>query len=146
MRLAILSLFTLGLITSCQRDTDTPPPAAQLEDTRWMLVQVEEVPLATSSYSETSRSYLLLASDNHKTEGLAPCNSFGGTYSLGGAPGTLTISGQTSTKATCPAQTIEMRYLSALPLTARYEISGEQLRFYGPDNSLTPKLVFERVH
>jgi heat shock protein HslJ len=146
MRFAILPLLTLCLLSNCQSDHDTPPPAAQLEDTRWMLVQVEDVRLSTSRYSETTRPYLLLASDQHKTEGLAPCNSYGGTYSLGSAPRVLTISGQVSTKATCPAQDIELRYLNALPLTVSYEIKGEQLHFYGPDNSLTPRLIFERAH
>ncbi|TGE09825.1 META domain-containing protein [Hymenobacter fodinae] len=146
MRLAILTLFTLGLLAGCQPDNDTPPPAAQLEDTRWLLVQVEETPLTAASSSDANRAYLLLASDTRKTEGLASCNSFGGTYALGSASGTLTFSEQASTKAACPAQLLEMRYLSALPRTSRYEIKGEQLRLFGPDNSLTPRLVFERAH
>ncbi|WP_303310063.1 META domain-containing protein [Hymenobacter sp. BT730] len=133
------------MAASCQRLDKNVEPAAKLENTRWMLVQVEDIPVATSSYSESARSYLEFTPESKKTTGRAPCNAFSGTYTLGSTQGALTIGGQASTKATCPAQNLEDRYLNALPQTVRYEISGDELRLYGPDNSLRPKLVFSKT-
>lgn len=142
MRFALSLFCLLSLLASCQRLEKNAEPAPRLENTRWMLVQVEETPVATSSYSESTRSYLEFTSADQKTSGQAPCNAFGGTYTLGSTPGVLSISSQMSTKATCPAQNLEYRYLQALPQTVRYEITGNELRLYGPDNSLQPKLIF----
>ncbi|UOQ65835.1 META domain-containing protein [Hymenobacter volaticus] len=113
-----------------------------LLDTRWRLTQVEETPLWTSSYSDTYRSYIQFTRQN-TTTGLGPCNSFSGTFSQGNTAGQLTISQQASTKATCATQTLEDKYLNALPRTVRYEISGKELRLYDVSNSLRPLLVFE---
>lgn len=104
-----------------------------------MLMQVEGTPIAVSSYSPTYRSYIQFNADN-KTDGLAPCNSFGGTYTLGSA-NQLTVSEQASTRATCTAQTIEDQYLNALPRTTRYELSGQELRLFDAGTA-TPILVF----
>ncbi|AIZ64861.1 hypothetical protein PK28_16435 [Hymenobacter sp. DG25B] len=129
-------------MASCQRIETNVAPTATLENTRWMLVQVEETPVPVPSSSLSARSYLEFTSADHKTSGRAPCNGFGGTYTLGSRPGTLTISGQMSTRGTCPAQALEYHYLSALSQTVRYEITGNELRLYGPDNSRQPKLTF----
>ncbi|ALD19915.1 META domain-containing protein [Hymenobacter sp. DG25A] len=142
MRFALSVFCLLSLLASCQRLEKNAEPAPRLENNRWMLVQVEETPVPTPSYSLSARSYLEFASADHKTSGLAPCNTYGGTYTLGSTQGTLTISGQMSTRGTCPAQALEYRYLSGLTQTVRYEITGDELRLYGPDNSLQPKLTF----
>ncbi|WP_375433899.1 META domain-containing protein [uncultured Hymenobacter sp.] len=111
-------------------------------NTRWMLVQVEETPIAVSSYSETYRSYIQFAKQN-ATAGLAPCNSFGGTFSQGSTAGQLSISQQASTRISCAALPLETKYLEALPRTVRYEINGKELRLYDATNSLRPLLVFQ---
>ncbi|GAA4009209.1 hypothetical protein GCM10022408_21700 [Hymenobacter fastidiosus] len=104
-----------------------------------MLVQVEDFAINLSSYSPTFNSYVQFNPDN-KTNGLAPCNSFGGTYTLG-RDTRLNVSVQASTRATCAAQSIEDRYLSALPRTVRYELSGQELRLFDAD-SVAPILIF----
>lgn len=104
-----------------------------------MLVQVEGTPIAVSSYSTAYSSYIQFNADN-KTNGLAPCNSFGGTYTLG-ASSQLSVSVQAYTRATCAAQTIEDLYLTALPRTARYELIGQELRLFDAGTA-TPILVF----
>ncbi|GAB2772163.1 heat shock protein HslJ [Hymenobacter luteus] len=146
MRLFTLALGFAGLsvLGSCQDDRD-PNPEELLLNTRWQLVQVEETPVSVSSYSDTFRSYIRFTTGPNRTEGLAPCNSFGGTFTLGSSRGVLSISGQSSTKATCPAQALEDKYLAALPRTAGYEISGQELRLYDASNTLRPLLIFEKA-
>lgn len=138
-------ILGLGLLAgSCQNDADSQPDA-ELLNTRWKLVQVEGVPLAASSYSDAYRSYIQFTTGPNRTAGLAPCNSFGGTFTLGSNDGALSISGQSSTKATCPAQALEDKYLAALPRTVSYEIEGQELRLYDASNTLRPLLLFEKA-
>ncbi|WP_170170222.1 META domain-containing protein [Hymenobacter perfusus] len=136
-----VSLMSTCLVSSCQQDT--PKPAStELSATRWMLTEVEAVPISLSSYSDTYRSYIQFDAGSRATAGLAPCNSFSGTFTQGATAGQLTISQQGSTRTTCPAQTIEDNYLAALPKTVRYEISGRELRLYDATNSTKPLLLF----
>lgn len=135
-----LCLVALAALSSCEEDT--PAPDKALVSGRWMLVAVEGMPIAVSSYSDTYRSYLQFNAKGSTTEGLAPCNSFGGSFALGATAGQLTISTQGSTRATCPAQGIEDNYLAALPRTVRYEISGPQLKLYDAPNSTKALLEF----
>lgn len=147
MRKPLLYSGIIGLailLGSCQDDRE-PTPSELLLNTRWKLVQVEETPLSVSSYSDTFRSYIRFTTGPNRTEGLAPCNSFGGTFTLGNSSGLLSISGQAATKATCPAQSIEDKFLAALPRTVGYEISGNELRLYDASNTLRPLLVFEKA-
>lgn len=139
-RFSTLALCVAGLVClgSCEKEEAT----SKLLDTRWMLVEIEETPISLSSYSGTYRSYLQFSSQN-KTSGLGPCNSFSGTFSQGSAAKQLTISQQASTRATCGAISWEDNYLNALPRTARYEISGKELRLYDATNSVRPLLLFE---
>ncbi|RPD49716.1 META domain-containing protein [Hymenobacter sediminis] len=138
-------IIGLGLLAgSCQDDNDSQP-AVELLNTRWKLVQIEETPISVSSYSDTFRSYIRFTSGPNRTEGLAPCNSFGGTFTLGSSPGVLSISGQSSTRATCAAQSLEDKYLNALPRTAGYEIRGYELRLYDASNTLRPLLIFQKA-
>ncbi|TGE09812.1 META domain-containing protein [Hymenobacter fodinae] len=132
-------LTFLPLVSGCKDNR----PESSLYNTRWMLVQVEDFPISLSSYSDTYRSYIEFTGGVDRTTGLGPCNSFGGTFSLGKEPGLLTISQQASTKTSCGALNIETRYLEALPRTVRYEIKGRELRLYDATNSIKPLLVFE---
>ncbi len=127
----------LLLLGSCQKETR---PAEQLQQTRWMLSQVDDFPITLSSYSDSYRTYVQFGADN-TTSGLAPCNSFTGTYSLDASTGKLAIGKQTATQTSCPVQTLETRYLDAFPRTVRYELSGKELRLY-ETGSTKPHLVF----
>ncbi|WP_245326205.1 META domain-containing protein [Hymenobacter wooponensis] len=136
----LLGSFTLlALVSGCE-DKNAESP---LFTTRWMVVQIEDFPVSASSYSDTHRSYIEFTGGPERTTGLGPCNSYSGSFTLGKEPGVLTISPQASTKASCGALNIETRYLEALPKTARYEISGKELRLYDASNSLRPLLIFE---
>jgi heat shock protein HslJ len=136
MRLSLLLLSVLGLLLgSCKKEEENSP----IQNTRWMLVQVEGTPIAVSSYSAAYSSYIQFNADN-KMNGLAPCNSFGGTYTLGNGS-QLSVSAQASTRATCAAQSIEDQYLNALPRTVRYELSGQELRLFDATTA-EPVLIF----
>jgi heat shock protein HslJ len=139
-RFFTFSVCVAGLV--CLGSCEKEEASSRLLDTRWMLVQVEETPISLSSYSGTYRSYIQFSSQN-KTSGLGPCNSFSGTFSQGSAARQLTISQQASTRAACGAMMWEDKYFNALPRTARYEISGKELRLYDATNSVQPLLVFE---
>jgi heat shock protein HslJ len=104
---------------------------------------VEGFPILASSYSDTHRSYIEFTAGIDRTTGRGPCNSFGGTFSLGKEPGLLTISPQASTKIACPALNIETQYLEALPRTVSYQIVGQELRLFDASNAIRPMLVFE---
>ena len=140
LTLCVASLISLG---GCKEEDETTPKSALL-NTRWMLTQVEETPIGVSSYSDTFRSYIQFTKQN-TTTGLAPCNSYSGTFTQGAAAGQLTISQQASTRAACGATALEDKYLGALPRTVRYEITGKELRLYDVTNSLRPLLVFEDI-
>ena len=141
-----LSFCVLGVVAAlslegCQEKEETTPNSPLL-DTRWVLVQVEETPINVSNSSNVHHSYIQFTKQS-TTVGLAPCSSFGGTFSQGSTAGQLAISQQASTKTVCAALNVEDKYLNALSRTVRYEISGKDLRLYDVTNSLRPLLVFE---
>jgi len=138
--LALLATFALA---SCEKDNGASPTQSALLETRWLLASVDNAPVSLSSYSGTSRSYIEFVGLGKCTVGLGPCNNFSGRFSLGGGQ-QLTIAPQIPTRATCPVQALETHYLDNLALTARYEISGPELRLY--DAAATaPRLVFRRA-
>lgn len=137
MHLRLLPAAILALLGSCKQEVS---PAPELQQTRWMLSQVEDFPITLSSYSDSYRTYVQFGTDN-TTTGLAPCNSFGGTYRLTTSPGALSISQQASTRVGCPVQSLETRYLEALPRTVRYEVVRDELRLYEAGTT-TPHLLF----
>ena len=138
MRLLLFSAGIFLFLSGCQKDE--AQPAQPLQQTRWMLAQVEDFPITLSSYSDSYRTSVQFGADN-TTAGLSPCNSFRGTYSLNPATGQLTISSQVAPRTACPVQTLESRYLDALPRTVRYELAEKELRLY-ENGSTTPHLVF----
>ncbi|WP_216678922.1 META domain-containing protein [Hymenobacter siberiensis] len=140
--LALLMTLALG---SCEKDDATLPtqPTALLQS-RWQLTQIDKTPVATSSYAETSKSYLEFVALGTCTVGLGPCNNFSGRYALAAGSQELHITPQIATRATCPVQDLETRYLDNLALTARYEISGNELRLYDATTP-APRLLFRRT-
>ena len=138
--LAFLASFALA---SCEKEDVTAPTEAPLLETHWMLARIDDFPVAASSYSGTSKSYLRLLVLGKCTVGLGPCNNFSGRFSLGNS-GHLSISPQIPTLATCPVQPLETRYLDNLALTTRYEISGGELRLFDATTA-APRLLFRQA-
>ena len=142
-RLLPLACLTIFALASCEKEEAAAPSDAPLLETRWMLARVDNVPVETSSYSETAKSYLELVDLGKCTVGLGPCNNFSGRFSLG-TNGHLSISPQIPTRATCPVQALETSYLDNLALTTRYEIGSGELRLFDATTA-APRLVFRQA-
>ncbi|MDB5268656.1 MAG: hypothetical protein JWP58_1696 [Hymenobacter sp.] len=144
-RLFPLALLMTFALASCEKDEAAlPTQSTALLQSHWQLTQVDNFPVVASSYSETSKSYLEFVELGTCTVGLGPCNNFSGRYSLAGGGQQLRITPQIATRATCPVQDLETRYLDNLTLTARYEISGDELRLYDA-TAPGPRLLFRRT-
>lgn len=137
MRPFLLLAVVLFVLNGCQKDVQPTPP---LQQTRWMLSQIDDFSISLSSYSDSYRTYVQFGTDN-TTSGLTPCNSFVGTYSLNTSTGRLSIGGQAATQTSCPVQDLETRYLAAFPRTVRYEVVGQELRLY-ETGTPKPHLIF----
>lgn len=142
-RLLPLVLLTSFALASCEKEDATAPTEAPLLETRWTLDRIDAFPVAASSYSGTTNSYLKLITLGKCTVGLGPCNNFSGRFSLG-SHGQLSISPQIPTRAACPVEALETRYLDNLALTTRYEIAGGELRLFDA-TTVTPRLVFRQA-
>ncbi|GAB3858913.1 hypothetical protein GCM10028822_34650 [Hymenobacter terrigena] len=144
-RLFPLALLMTFALASCEKDEAALPsqPTALLQS-HWQLTQIDNFPVVASSYSETSKAYLEFVALGTCTVGLGPCNNFSGRYSLAGGGQQLHITPQIATRAACPVQDLETRYLDNLALTARYEISGDELRLYD-GTAPAPRLLFRRT-
>jgi heat shock protein HslJ len=142
-RLLPLAFLTTFALAGCEKEEVAAPTEAALLETRWMLARVDDFPVEASSYSETSKSYLEFVDLGKCTVGLGPCNNFSGRFSLGSG-GHLSISPQISTRATCPVQPLETKYLDNLALTTRYEISRGELRLFDAEMA-APRLVFRQA-
>lgn len=140
-RLIPLALLMTLALASCEKEEAAPPTALLLS--HWQLTQIDNFPVGLSSYSEASKAYLEFVELGTCTVGLGPCNNFSGRYSLAGGE-ELRITPQIATRATCPVQDLETRYLDNLALTARYEISGTELRLYDA-TAPAPRLLFRRT-
>ncbi|UOQ97670.1 META domain-containing protein [Hymenobacter sp. 5317J-9] len=134
-------LATLAL-SSCEKDDSAAPIDLPLGG-RWMLARIDAFPVEASSYSGTTKSYLEFQDLGKAVVGLGPCNNFSGRFALGPGQG-LTLSAPISTRVTCPVQQLETQYLDNLALTARYEISGGELRLFDA-TAAAPRLTFRRA-
>lgn len=144
-RLFPLALLMTFALASCEKEEAAlPTQPATLLQSHWQLTQIDHFPVALSSYSETSKSYLEFRTLGTCTVGLGPCNNFSGRYSLTGGGQQLHITPQIATRATCPVQDLETHYLDNLALTARYEISNDELRLYDATVP-APRLRFRRA-
>jgi len=128
-------------LASCEKE-DASPSATTLLDHRWLLTQVDGVALPPTAAANIS--YLEFVDLGHCVVGLGPCNNFSSRFTLGGVGQQLHITEPIATRATCPAQELENRYLTSLARTARYEISGPELRLYDGASS-APRLVFRQA-
>lgn len=143
-RLFPLALMAVISLASCEKEDVASPNAATLLENRWLLDRVDDFPTAASSYSGTCSSYLEFVGLGTCTVGLGPCNNFSGRFSLGQADQQLSITPQIPTRVGCPVQALETQYLDNLATTARYVISGDELRLYDATTA-APRLVFHRA-
>ena len=127
------------LLGSCSKGSEPAPAPVYLLDRQWQLAELNGQPVPTTAESRTS---LTLSSTNNTSTGRAFCNQYGGSFTLRSGTNALTFSDQFSTKATCPAQSLETSYLILLPQVRRYLISNRRLQLYDTEHA-QPVLVFE---
>ncbi len=143
-RLLPLTLLTAFALAGCEKEEVAAPADTPLLETHWMLTRVDNVSVTASGYAEATKAYLELVDLGKCTVGLGPCNNFSGRFSLG-THGHLSISPQIPTRATCPVQALETRYLANLALTTRYETHDGELRLFDATTA-TPRLVFRQAN
>lgn len=132
------------LLGSCQRIASDPEPnsTSKLLNTRWLLKQVDERPVAVSSYPPDYDSYLQFVETGNQVRGLATCDALQGQFTLVAGTQQLTISQLNVAQSSCAVPYTANRYLAALPQTSRYEISGDLLRLYDAQ-AAQPRLIFQ---
>ena len=127
------------LLGSCQHD---PEPNDKLLNTRWMLTQVDALPLGLSSYSLDYNSYVQFVGVGNQVRGLATCDILQGQFTLVTSTRQLTIRQLNVAQSSCAATNFANRYLAALPQTSRYEIRGDLLQLYDAQ-AAQPRLIFQ---
>ncbi|MBT9393255.1 META domain-containing protein [Hymenobacter sp. NST-14] len=138
--LYLILLTASALLSSCSKGSEPMPAPVYLFDQQWQLTQLQGQGVAAAP--GTAATSLTLSSVANTNNGQAACNTYGGTFVLTAGTGRLRFSGQLSTRATCPDQDLETRYLTLLPQVERYVISRRQLQLFSRE-SAQPLLVFE---
>lgn len=132
--LAIISLAAiLSAACSSPDTTNKPASATPLEETRWILVEVDGK--AVTIPAGENEAYLRLAPADHKVEGYTGCNRMMGGYVLDGHA--LEFPGLASTRRYCePTAALEQGFVAALAATTAYRISGAVLELLADDKPL----------
>jgi heat shock protein HslJ len=112
--------------------TATPDPDAGLRGKTWKMTSYFDGSAMQTKLAGTTVTVLL--SEDGSVSGSGGCNTFGGTYTVGG-DGTLAIGPLGVGQATCaePEGIMEQEaaYLAALGSAARYTLEGGQLYIQG---------------
>ncbi|MGY2132819.1 META domain-containing protein [Hymenobacter sp. HD11105] len=137
---SFLWLGVAFVLSSCAKDSD-PSAQSELINTRWMLEQVENIPIMVSSHSEDYKSYLEFSATGNQTRGLAGCDEIEGQYSLVNSTRQLTFSQLSVKPGNCGGPIMAARYIQQLPQVTRYELEGAILRLYDAQGA-NPKLTF----
>jgi heat shock protein HslJ len=130
MRIQILVYaLLLGACAHQVAPTDPTAPAvstAGLLNTYWRLSELEGQQITT--VAGTREIHVVLSSENQRVSGFSGCNRFMGGFVLAGD--TLKFDQVAGTLMACTSGTdIEKRFLAIFPRVARWEISGETLRW-----------------
>lgn len=105
----------------------------QLENTKWILAEMNGIPL--TSMADSKVVYFILDENKNTMSGFAGCNSISGGYELSGNK----ISFQTaSTRMMCgpAAMEVEQFLLNALTSADGYRINGDVLQLFQGETSL----------
>ncbi|TDJ44660.1 MAG: META domain-containing protein [Gammaproteobacteria bacterium] len=133
----ILMFLALLLPAACERGPEAPvvTPAAELLDTRWKLIAIENQPIITKPPPD--EAHLLLSSDDNTVAGYSGCNRFSGGFTR--QDGALSFGPLMSTRRACiDSMDLEANYLQALGRVDRIEIVERELRMFdGEDLLLT---------
>lgn len=115
-------------------------PDAPLRETRWVLREIGNKPIAV--LSNTAEPFVTLRSDG-TAEGNAGCNRFRGQF-IAETPGELKFGPLASTRMRCPASATETEFNRVLSQTLTYRINGNVLLLLTGANA--PLAQFEAVN
>ena len=135
-----LGLISTLLLGNCQKES--LEPASTLTGKRWMLEQVDGIPISVSSYSYDYESFIQFNAQDQGVSGLAACSAFKGGFVVQATRQQLAFTQFTTTPGSCSDLRFATTYLAALPQTQRYEIQGNKLLLYDAA-SAAPRLVFQ---
>lgn len=111
----------------------SPPPSAELLDTRWKLIAIENQPIITKSPPD--EAHLLLNSDDNTVAGYSGCNRFSGGFTR--QDEALSFGPLLSTRRACiDSMDLEANYLQALAKIDRVEIVERELRAFDGEELL----------
>ena len=128
--LAVVALFA----ACCPCRKQASAKAEPLVGTNWQLVQFE------GRTFEANDNYTLLFSADDKLSGQGDCNRLMGNYTLSEGD-QMKIGMLASTRAMCPNQEMEDKFIAMLQTIDSYKIDGKLLMLF--DNSEL-KMVFEK--
>ena len=117
-----------GPVTASQTPSPETPAVAQeqaeLLDTEWRLVRLNEVPIPLQETVPFVR--FALEGEDRRVTGFSGCNRFFGSYELEGS--SLRFSHVGATRMACPDAIVEeQKFLTALTQTTSYQIRGATL-------------------
>ena len=116
-------------------------PAASLTDTHWRLTELDGQPVPLGAGQR--ELHLVMGTRGRKVQGFSGCNSFGGSYELGGER--LSFGNLAGTMMACAeGMEQEQRFLAALARTTRFTLNGDTLALYSGGGR--PILRFRSVH
>ena len=106
-----------------------PQDDAQLENTYWKLVELNEKVVAVAS--QRREPHLRMNSEGKSLQGSGGCNTMRGAYQLDGAR--LGFTQIATTRMACPDPYLsqEREFLKALETASSFKLSGDKLGLYG---------------
>ncbi|MEQ1585875.1 MAG: META domain-containing protein [Cyclobacteriaceae bacterium] len=126
MRLLVVFLILLAACRPSHKIGELVgvPKERPLEDTYWVLTELDGKPIAT--INEAKKLHVLLNPVTKTASGFAGCNQFTGEYTLEGKK--LSLKNVASTRMFCQeTMEIETRFLQALAETDSYKIEEHVL-------------------
>ena len=124
------NLIVERFVRTWPRETCGSTAEAPLQDTRWVLLELDGTPIVVEANAEAP--YLELSSTKASAYGFGGCNRFFGSYQVGGA--SLRFGAMGATRMACPeGMDQEQAFLRALEATTRYEVYGSKLLLFSDD-------------
>ena len=130
-----LFILATSIVACCPCRKQKSGPAESFTGTNWELIQFEG-----RSFTPQD-NYTITFTEEGKINGTGDCNRLMGDYSST-ADGTLHIGMLAATRAMCPDQQMENRFVQTLQEVDSYTIDGKLLLLF---NNSELKLVFEKV-
>jgi len=103
----------------------TDAQVVNLQDTKWILVELMGVPVDAAKLQK--KPFLLLQSAEKRAVGTAGCNNFNGSYELEEAIQRIRFSKMASTLMACEHMEVEAQFLELIETVDNYSLNGNSL-------------------